>query len=66
MSSYKRTDQELWNDAVYKGSKLLDAMAGDERRAGSLLNPPKESGEAEFQNYSKYHRPVQSNLATIP
>jgi hypothetical protein len=34
-------------------------MAGDERRAGNWFKIPKESGESEYQNYSKIHRHLQ-------
>jgi hypothetical protein len=47
------TDKERWNKAVCKGGELLNAMAGDERRAGNWFKVPKESGESKHQDYSK-------------
>lgn len=45
-------DKERWDKAVCKGAQLLAAMAGDEKRAGKLFKPPRESGESDFQDYS--------------
>jgi hypothetical protein len=44
-------DQIRWDRAVCKGAGLLDAMAGDEKTAGSHFKPPRESGESEYQDY---------------
>jgi len=46
------TDKERWHKAVCKGGELLDAMAGDEQRAGNWFKVPKDSGESEYQDYS--------------
>jgi len=46
-------DKQRWDKAVCKGGELLDAMAGDEKRAGNWFKVPKESGESEYQDYSK-------------
>jgi hypothetical protein len=55
-------DKERWNKAVCKGGELLDAMAGDERRAGNWFKVPKESGESEYQDYSKIHIHLQLHV----
>jgi hypothetical protein len=46
-------DTIRWKKAVCKGDELLDAMAGDERRAGQWFRTPKESGDSEYQDFSK-------------
>jgi hypothetical protein len=46
-------DTIRWKKAVCKGGELLDAMAGDEKRAGQWFKTPKESGESEYQDFSK-------------
>jgi hypothetical protein len=55
-------DKERWNKAVCKGGKLLDAMAGDERRAGNWFKVPKESGDSEYQDYSKLPLHLQRHI----
>ena len=46
-------DKARWEKAVCKGAQLLSAMAGDEKRAGNSFKPPRESGESDYQDYSK-------------
>jgi len=58
-------DQTRWNEAICKGAGLLNAMAGDEKTAGSRFNPPRESGESEYQDYRELtKKPMGKMLAS--
>lgn len=47
-------DEARWDKAVCKGAQLLAATAGDEKRAGNSFKPPRESGESDYQDYSRW------------